>query len=251
MTGKQTKHNDVSSSNEMSQLLDYYAQTAQEYDIHEHDEEHRIALNLAVPLMTHLRVRSVLDVGCGTGRVIRYLSQRLPGVCFHGMDPSRELLDVAIERHGIPQEWLSCGTGEDIPFDDGSFDVAVATGVLHHVAQADVVIEEMLRISRIGIFLSDTNTYGQGRLAMRLIKIGARQLNIIRPLQWIRHGGKQWIYSEGDGVSRPYSLFDSLQVLNQSCSTVVIIPTKGSKGMQAFPLLSASHVLACGMKEAL
>ena len=44
-----------------------------------------------------LRGRSVLDVGCGTGRVAAALAERY-GATVSGLDPSPEMLDIARER---------------------------------------------------------------------------------------------------------------------------------------------------------
>ena len=51
----------------------YYAATAKKYDdMHGHDRsEHGFALRFMVSALEHLEIRSVLDVGCGTGRSIR------------------------------------------------------------------------------------------------------------------------------------------------------------------------------------
>ncbi len=68
----------------------------------------------------------VLDFGCGTGNLTAPLSARMPHV--HGYDPSPESLKVARER--APSATLHERI-EDAPHD---FEVAVLSGVLHHVS---------------------------------------------------------------------------------------------------------------------
>ena len=53
----------------------YYAETANLYDtmhLNEQDE-HFFALSFMVAALDYLKVRSILDIGSGTGRAIRYV----------------------------------------------------------------------------------------------------------------------------------------------------------------------------------
>lgn len=71
---------------------------------------------------------SVLDIGCGTGDLVEYLA----GTHYVGHDPSSEYVAAATERFGASGTFLVGGVGE-IAFEPGSFDLAVAKGVLHHL----------------------------------------------------------------------------------------------------------------------
>jgi ubiquinone/menaquinone biosynthesis C-methylase UbiE len=72
----------------------------------------------------------VLDVGCGTGRLVAELARR--GARAVGVEPSPEMLAVARERapSGVRVE---AGTAERLPFPDGSFDRVVYSLVTHLV----------------------------------------------------------------------------------------------------------------------
>lgn len=51
----------------------YYAQTASDYDaMHANEAEHLLALSLLIASFDYLGVKSILDIGSGTGRAIRY-----------------------------------------------------------------------------------------------------------------------------------------------------------------------------------
>lgn len=231
-------------------LRDFYERTAASYDEQaDQNAEHVVGLQLIGAVLRSLNVRRVLDVGCGTGRAMRALGAALPEVEVHGIDPSPDLLAIAIERHGIRPERLQCGDGLQLPFADGAFDAAVAVAVLHHVEHPDRIVAEMLRVSKIGVFLSDVNIYGQGRLAARTIKVGARLLGQSDRVNRLRHGGRRYFISEGDGVVFPYSLLDTIPQLQEVCSTVVTAPTKGSRAMHSFPLGAASHLVVCAVKD--
>src|ERR1700682_5598595 len=150
-------------ASESSVQRNYYAQTADHYDemrAGEH-EAYTASLSYIAAFLRQFSARTVLDVGCGTGRAIAHLSNTNPEVTFYGVEPVRELLDVAIAK-GVTQPLLVHGSGLALPFRDGSFDVVIECGVLHHVREPEVVVSEMTRVARKAIFLCDSNIFGQG-----------------------------------------------------------------------------------------
>jgi SAM-dependent methyltransferase len=70
----------------------------------------------------------ILDVGCGTGGMLRAL-QELGEVT--GMDTSRFAVERARERCGCRVEWGVLP--EPVPFEPGSFDIVTALDVIEHV----------------------------------------------------------------------------------------------------------------------
>ena len=79
----------------------------------------------------------VLDVGCGEGTLVGYLSERVPHVV--GVDP-----DVAVLR-GAAAPGLVVGAAEALPFPDARFDAVTACMVLHHTDPA-TALAEMVRV---------------------------------------------------------------------------------------------------------
>jgi SAM-dependent methyltransferase len=231
------------------QLL-YYEQTAGRYDaMHvSRDDEHAIALHHIAMYLQWLDAASVLDTGCGTGRGMRFLISRLPSLHVRGNDPSEGLLKIATDVHGIPADLLDCVSSERLPYPNASFDAVIETGMLHHVPRPDVIVSEMLRVARKAVFLSDSNIYGQGRFPVRLLKLLLARAGLLKPLNRLRRGGRDWYYSEGDGVAYSYSVFESYRTLHDECVQVIVITTGGSDW---FPLLTAPHILMCGFKSQL
>ena len=73
--------------------------------------------------------RSVLEVGCGAGRLLGWL--RREGAAPVGLDPSgAELARARMEAPCIP---LVAGKGEALPFASGRFDLVLFFNSLHHV----------------------------------------------------------------------------------------------------------------------
>ena len=114
----------------------------------------RTAEEAAAFLLPELRAgMRLLDVGCGPGSITRGLAERTaPGEVI-GLDLSRETLQAA--RHdadvrGLRNLRYEEGSVYELPFPDGSFDVAYAHQVLQHLRQRDAALREMLRVVRPG-----------------------------------------------------------------------------------------------------
>ncbi len=72
-----------------------------------------------------------LDLGCGSGRWSRYLSRRVGRV--EAIDPSEAVFHATGTHGDLPNvRWTQAGV-DNIPFADGTFDLAICLGVLHHV----------------------------------------------------------------------------------------------------------------------
>ena len=72
----------------------------------------------------------MLDIGCGTGRFLAQLAEVAKA---WGVDPSREMLEVARSRVG--SAGLKLGSAEQLPFKDGWFERATMWLVAHLVDQ--------------------------------------------------------------------------------------------------------------------
>lgn len=88
--------------------------------------------------------KDVLEVGCGTGLVMRRLQKFAKSV--KGVDLSPGMLEKAKARglDGI------VGSATDLPFPDASFDVTCSFKVLAHVPDIEKALDEMTRVTRPG-----------------------------------------------------------------------------------------------------
>lgn len=76
-------------------------------------------------------VRSLLDVGCGDGRVTQALAEQIPRAQCVGIDPSPGMIAVAPSGEGLTFE---VGAVETMAFRD-EFDLVVSFNALHWVVQ--------------------------------------------------------------------------------------------------------------------
>ena len=76
--------------------------------------------------------RRALDFGAGVGYSVPFFTRHLPTARVTCLDVSRKSLDVGAAQHGKAAEFTHFD-GRTIPFDDDTFDVALASCVFHHI----------------------------------------------------------------------------------------------------------------------
>ena len=70
-----------------------------------------------------LAPRRILETAAGTGAVTEALREALPDVMIVATDLNQPMLDVAAQRVSSPNVRFQAADAQDLPFDDGSFDL--------------------------------------------------------------------------------------------------------------------------------
>jgi len=238
--------NMTSASDEVQRQREYYQRTAAEYEIAHvsDDDEHTLALAFMAGAIDWLGLRSVLDVGSGTGRAIHYLKKRCPTVRVVGIEPVQALREIG-HSQGLSEKELIEGDATRLNVADGSFDLVCEFGVLHHLRDPSIAVREMLRAASRSIFISDSNNFGQGSSPVRSLKQALRTIGLWPLAKYLKFGGKGYTESEGDGIAYPYSVFDSYPLVAEHCRRIHVLNTNGD-GRSAFR--SAAHVALLGVK---
>ena len=109
--------------------------------------------------------KSIMDVGCGTGRLLRKAGKRWPDARLIGVDPAEGMVEKA--RSMMPSATFYVGMAESLPLPDASVDLAFSTMSYHHWVDHVQGIREITRVLRPTgrLFLADF------WLPMRLSKI--------------------------------------------------------------------------------
>ena len=76
--------------------------------------------------------RTALDFGAGVGYSVPFFARHLPAARVTCLDVSRKSLDLGATRHGAAADFRHFD-GKRIPYEDGTFDVALASCVFHHI----------------------------------------------------------------------------------------------------------------------
>ena len=101
------------------------------------------------PLLADLagiaRGQRVLDVGCGPGALTAELVTRVGPASVAAADPSESFVSAARERH--PGVDVRVAPAEELPFEDATFDAALAQLVVHFMADPAVGVSEMRRVT--------------------------------------------------------------------------------------------------------
>ncbi len=92
--------------------------------------------------------RRVLDVGCGPGALTSELVRRLGPADVSAVDPSETFVAAAQRRH--PDVDVRQASAEHLPFDDHTFDAALAQLVVHFMADPVGGLRDMGRVTRHG-----------------------------------------------------------------------------------------------------
>jgi SAM-dependent methyltransferase len=104
----------------------------------------------SVRFLEQCRGKRVLEMGCGTSMVGRFLVEN--GVDYVGVDYSRKSLELAREnfsQNGLRARFVNAD-GAALPFPDGRFDFVFSLGVVHHIPDMAAACREVVRVTRSG-----------------------------------------------------------------------------------------------------
>ena len=88
----------------------------------------------------------VLDIACGTGAWLSELARR--GARIAGIDISSKAVERC--RQSLPDADIREGVAEQLPFEDGRFDLVTCMGSLEHFLDQPRALREMRRVAKPG-----------------------------------------------------------------------------------------------------
>src|SRR5712691_6502165 len=115
---------------------DYYRRI---YDAEEHHWWYRGMRSITEALLAQqleLRRQSLLDLGCGTGGFLAWAGRTGSFDRLAGVDISSAAISYARDR--VAEAELHVGKLEQLPFEDGSFDLIAMNDVLQHIPEDEI-----------------------------------------------------------------------------------------------------------------
>jgi len=110
------------------------------------DRAHQATLALAAGIVH--QPMSVLDIGCGTGKLLRRAHTYWPEAQLIGLDPANGMIEMA--KRLTPNATFSTGMAEVLPLQDASVELALSTSSFHHWQDQAAVLREIARVLRPG-----------------------------------------------------------------------------------------------------
>ena len=141
---KVDKNKMINRSSVIQANINVHSKLAKHYN---HNEPHfrsenisKVKSNLEEIIKEYSEV-NLLDVGCGTGFIINIVK----GMCdkVYGIDATQEMLNQVEKSENVA---LINGIAEELPFEDGKFDVVTAYSFIHHLYSYEDALKEMYRV---------------------------------------------------------------------------------------------------------
>lgn len=101
-----------------------------------------------VEVASHLGIKSVLDIGCGTGAILAQLERTHFGNAYYAIDITQTAIDIVQQRPDIPHLCeAKLFDGIHIPYKKKYFDLAILSHVVEHIADPTPLIREAARVA--------------------------------------------------------------------------------------------------------
>jgi ubiquinone/menaquinone biosynthesis C-methylase UbiE len=110
------------------------------------DRAHQATLALAAGIVQ--QPVSVLDVGCGTGKLLRRAHAYWPEAQLIGVDPANGMIEMA--KRLTPHATFFTGMAEALPLQDASVDLVLSTTSFHHWQDQAAGLRQIARVLRPG-----------------------------------------------------------------------------------------------------
>src|ERR1017187_9694168 len=94
----------------------------------------------------------VLDLGCGHGRIVEILVEKVPSLDIVGVDMTRNLLDNFTVKSGANESKIDliCGDITKLPLADNGFDAVVSSRVFQYLPDPVLGVREAFRVLKPG-----------------------------------------------------------------------------------------------------
>lgn len=91
--------------------------------------------------------KTILDLGCGSGKLTQHIKKRYPKACIIGVDFAFNMLLESKKKQGLFKKWSLCQADmHNLPFASNTFDLVIANQTIHWAHSISKVLTEIHRI---------------------------------------------------------------------------------------------------------
>ena len=162
------------------------------------DGEVIIRLFLQISNRVPLDNRTLLDAGCGTGRISIPLCKAFPSLKVVGIDISGDMIEVLktrISSQRITNFKVLRSNLLEINYKDNFFDFSLISSVLHSIPDWKQVIKEVIRVTKKGGYLFLMSEQGD-IYDIGLERVQSRGINLLEKF-WGRYVALRYKYGMG------------------------------------------------------
>jgi SAM-dependent methyltransferase len=125
----------------------------------------------------------ILDIGCAKGFMLHDFRILVPGIRVAGVDVSEYAISNAVED---VKPFLRVGDARSLPFEDGSFDLAISITTLHNLEREEIrqALGEIRRVARRSFITVDA--YRDGAEKERMLAWNLTARTIMHVEEWKR-----------------------------------------------------------------
>ena len=149
---------------------------AETYDQAIYGQHARSLYPFMLDKITHHYGQDILDVGCGTGELMKQILEEDPSRKLTGIDYSPNMIEQAKQKLGNLAAF-QFADAQKLPFADNTFDMVTCCDSFHHYPAPDAVLQEMVRVLKPGgcLILGDCYQKGLSRFIMNLFMRYSRE----------------------------------------------------------------------------
>ena len=190
-------------------------------------DEHFLALSWLSSLIKLYKIGSLLDVGCGTGRCMRFLKAEELPITLVGVEPVEELRVIGRQR-GLSDtnsskatHWLCL-----LPIGPSILCVRSVSCIISRITKRPY--RKCAGLLDAQCLFPIPTTLGRADQLREQLSKEFMQFRLWRAFDLVRTKGKGFHYSEGDGIYYSYSVFNDVPVLRRRFSDLHFMSTQPS-----------------------
>jgi len=150
------KETNKSLKKETEEVYDTLAKVYHKKRVKGKDFNELLEMPLTFSLLGNVKGKKILDAGCGTGVYSKMLAEK--GAKVTGIEISENMVEIAKEHCKDLGVKFDKGSVDELPYEDDSFDIIVASLVIHYFVDPTEVFKEFHRVlKKDGILVFSTN----------------------------------------------------------------------------------------------